>query len=71
MAADGDVGLTVFVERSFTSDGETWRVREVLDALGGRSLIFDRGTIVRRVREVPPDWAAFDEDALLRLSWKR
>jgi hypothetical protein len=61
----------VLCERTFTHSGTEWRVQEVLDANGHRSLVFDRGSMARRVRSIPPDWSTLDEDALVELSWTR
>jgi hypothetical protein len=71
VAEDGGRDLTVLSERSFVHEGATWRVREVRDPRGIRSLVFEHGNSTRKVRGVPSEWKSLDEDALVRLSWRR
>lgn len=52
--------------------GEHWTVREVdttavPGARGARCLIFDSGSIARRLWNYPRDWGALPPGALLRL----
>jgi hypothetical protein len=60
------------VERRFYAEGEVWSVREVaapaFDRRGGMHLIFESASIVRRVREYPPDWILLSDEELYALS---
>ena len=71
MAGDGESGLTVLSERTFEHDGATWRVREVREKSGIRSLVFEQGGATRTLRGVPSDWHKLDEEALVLLSGRR
>ena len=55
-------------------EGHEWVVREfVRPRLGGedRSLLFDSGVAIRRVRDFPNDWHKLSDDALLQVSHRR
>jgi len=60
--------------RSFDAEGLRWEVHEMpataLDRRSGPSLIFDAGTVVRRVRNYPPDWYDWSDADLYALSLK-
>lgn len=64
--------------RTFVADdGVTWIVSEHLDGYADdaaaevHSLVFDCGSVFRRIREFPADWRERDADGLLELSWAR
>ena len=55
-------------------EGQSWTVREYVRQRGGaddRSLLFDCGMAIRRVRDFPDGWFELDNEALLRVSRRR
>lgn len=55
-------------------EGQEWVVREFIRARAGRedrSLLFDCGVAIRRVRDFPLDWQTLSDEALLRVSQRR
>lgn len=56
------------------SDGQIWLVREfvrVQDGHPDRSLLFDNGMAVRRVRDFPEAWHQLPDGELVLLSRRR
>jgi hypothetical protein len=53
------------------ADGREWRVIELREGMNAPALVFDSDGVFRRVREYPLEWATLDDEALLRLSWRR
>ena len=55
-------------------EGQTWTVREFVRRRNGvedRSLLFDCGMAIRRVRDFPTAWQDLGDDELLRVSRRR
>ena len=55
-------------------EGQSWTVREYVRRRNGsedRSLLFDCGMAIRRVRDFPERWHELDDDELLRVSRRR
>lgn len=55
-------------------DGQIWLVREFVQRQDGRidrSLLFDNGMAVRRVRDYPPGWRQLPDQELVQLSHRR
>jgi hypothetical protein len=53
-----------------TANGYEWRVYGLasdLDRGHTNSLIFDCGSVMRRVRDIPADWKTLDDTELVRL----
>jgi len=67
--ADDSPARTV---RVFEAGGLRWTVREVpyppTDRRSGTCLIFDAGTVIRRVRNFPLHWDTLADDELYTLS---
>ena len=56
------------------ADGRMWFVREYVRDLDGRedrSLLFDNGVAVRRVRNFPPAWHSLPDQELVGISRRR
>ena len=55
-------------------EGQSWTVREYVrrrDGREDRSLLFDCGMAIRRVRDYPEAWFELEDDELLRVSRRR
>jgi hypothetical protein len=61
--------------RVIEGDDKRWRVREepwpIADRRGGTCLIFDADTVVRRVRNFPPEWFEWSDADLYSLSLRK
>jgi hypothetical protein len=75
-----EVGDTDFAQRGAPmrviqdEEGQTWTVREFVrrrNGLEDRSLLFDCGMAIRRVRDFPEAWDRLDDDELLKVSRRR
>jgi len=59
--------------RHFVADGCRWIVQEVdappFDRRGGRHLVFDGESIMRRLRQFPADWFDLSDGDLYALSF--
>lgn len=59
--------------RELHEDGVRWLVYEQpaisYDRRSGASLIFESDSVVRRVRNYPPEWRQLSDCELLALSW--
>ena len=56
------------------AEGLSWTVREFVRQADGsidRSLLFDCGMAIRRVRDYPDAWYELDDDELLSVSRRR
>ena len=56
------------------SEGQIWLVREFVQRQDGcidRSLLFDNGMAVRRVRDFPAAWHQLPDQELVQLSRRR
>jgi hypothetical protein len=66
------VAIQTTQTRVIEADDLVWKVRQepwpIADRRGGTCLIFDADTVVRRVRNFPPDWYDWSETDLYSLS---
>ena len=53
------------------AQGKLWRVVELVQETGARTLVFDADGVFRRIREYPADWRSLADSDLLALSWGR
>lgn len=71
MPSDAGRALTRTVR---DAEGHIWLVREFVQRREGhvdRSLLFDNGMAVRRVRDFPPTWHQLPDLELVQLSRRR
>ena len=58
--------------RRISADGLRWIIQEVpapaFDRRGGKHLVFDAETVMRRVRDFPANWHELSDAELLELS---
>jgi len=58
--------------RRISADGLRWFIQEVpapsFDRRGGKHLVFDAETVMRRVRDFPANWFDLSDDELIALS---
>jgi hypothetical protein len=55
-------------------EGQVWQVREFVQHQDGhedRSLLFDNGIAIRRVRDFPTSWHSLPERELMKVSRRR
>jgi hypothetical protein len=61
--------------RRIPSDGVLWLVYELAASAYDRRqspcLIFESDSVVRRVRDYPPNWRELGDEDLIALSWTR
>jgi len=59
-------------KRRLFADGEHWLVREIpapaFDRRARTHLVFESGSVMRRVRQFPADWDKLSDEALYALS---
>jgi hypothetical protein len=57
------------------TDGRQWVVKEVpssqSDGGDGPSLLFSSNSVIRRVRDFPPDWFDWSDEELIAVSLRR